>query len=138
MYFGAKVELFQRAADMRKNPTKAEKMLWKFLRKFRSTGFIFRQQHPIDIFIADFYCHTLKLIIEVDGEIHSSDEAQRYDDGRTGELEKLGLCVIRFTNDEVINNQEHVQKEIFKYIPGKSLPSEKSPLPKSLPREGGT
>ena len=123
MYFGAKAELFQRASEMRKNPTKAEKLLWEFLRKFRSDGFVFRQQHPIKIFIADFYCHKLKLIIEVDVEIHSSDEAQSYDDGRTGELERIGLRVIRFSNDEVINNQEIVQKKIFQQIPIRASPS---------------
>jgi very-short-patch-repair endonuclease len=70
MYFGAKPELFKRALEMRKKPTEAEKILWKHIRTFRSEGYIFRRQHPIDIFIADFYCPKLKLVIEVDGEIH--------------------------------------------------------------------
>ena len=70
MYFGAKPDLFRLALSMRNEPTDAEKEMWKHLKKFRSVGFIFRRQHPIDIFIADFYCHKLKLVIEIDGEIH--------------------------------------------------------------------
>jgi very-short-patch-repair endonuclease len=75
IYFGAKPYLFRLALTKRNDPTEAEKVLWKHLKKFRQTGFIFRRQHPIDIFIADFYCHKLKLIIEVDGEIHFNDQA---------------------------------------------------------------
>lgn len=53
----------------------------------RERGFVFRRQHPVDFFIADFYCHKIKLVIEVDGEIHSHEENFRYDDSRSGELE---------------------------------------------------
>jgi len=112
MYFGAKPDLFRLAMYMRHNPTDAEKILWKLLKIFRSEGFIFRRQHPIDIFIADFYCHKVKLVIEVDGEIHLSDQAQEHDDGRTGELEKFVIRVIRFTNEQVIKDQELVIKQI--------------------------
>jgi very-short-patch-repair endonuclease len=59
MYFGAKPELFRLAKEMRNNPTDAEKILWEYLREFRSAGYTFRRQHPIDIFIADFYCHKI-------------------------------------------------------------------------------
>ena len=90
MYYGAKPELFRLAKSMRNNSTKAEENLWKQLKKFRKEGFVFRRQHPIDIFITDFYCHKLKLVIEVDGEIHNEIQIQEYDDGRSGELEKYG------------------------------------------------
>jgi very-short-patch-repair endonuclease len=116
MHIRTKSELFKFAQEMRKNPTESEKVLWKHLKKFRSDGFIFRRQHPIDIFIADFYCHKLKLIIEVDGEIHFNDQAKEYDHGRTGELERFGIKVIRFTNEEVIKNQELVMNQIRKNI----------------------
>ncbi|MDQ1332945.1 MAG: hypothetical protein QG576_980 [Bacteroidota bacterium] len=76
MYFGAKPELFRLAQKMRNKPTKAEKILWEKLKQFRKDGYTFRRQHPIDIFIVDFYCHKLKLVIEVDGEIHSGQQAQ--------------------------------------------------------------
>jgi very-short-patch-repair endonuclease len=91
MYIGAKPELFRLASKMRKNPTEPENFLWKHLRKFRSGGFVFRRQHPIDIFIADFYCHKIKLVIEVDGEYYSNDENRKYDDNRSGELERVEL-----------------------------------------------
>ena len=127
MYFGAKSEIFKLANEMRNNPTNAERMLWNHLRKFRSEGFVFRRQHPIDKFIADFYCHRLKLVVEVDGDIHLRDQAQEYDDGRTGELEKFGIRVIRFTNEQVIKNQELVIEQIKIYLTelsSTSLPGE--------------
>jgi len=116
MHIRAKAELFKRAQEMRKNPTLSEEILWKRLRKLRSDGFIFRRQHPIAIFIADFYCHKLKLIIEVDGEVHFDDLAREHDDGRTAELEKFGIKVIRFTNEQILKDQEHVIKQIEDYI----------------------
>ncbi len=123
MHVGAKPELFRYAQEMRKNPTLSEKALWNILRKFRSKGFIFRRQHPVDIFIADFYCHKLKLIIEVDGEVHESEQAMAYDDGRTAELEKHGLNVIRFTNDQVLKETDSVIFQIQNYIERHTSPS---------------
>jgi very-short-patch-repair endonuclease len=123
MHFGAKPELFKYAQEMRKNPTESEKVLWNTLRRFRSEGYIFRRQHPLDIFIADFYCHKLKLIIEVDGEIHDSEQAIEYDDGRSGELEKFGIKVIRFTNDQVLGDKETVISLIHQYISETASPS---------------
>ena len=128
MHAGAKADLFKFARELRKNQTKSEKVLWKVLREFRAFGFIFRRQHPIDIFIADFYCHKLRLIIEVDGEIHSNKEAHEHDDGRSAELEKIGIRVIRFTNEQVLNNQDIVIKRINNYIAELTSPS--------LPGEG--
>jgi len=95
---------------LRKEITIAEKLLWNKLRNKQLEGLKFRRQHPIDIFIADFYCHEKKLIVEVDGEIHKYQK--EYDEGRTSELEAYGVTVIRFTNDEVINNIKQVIKRI--------------------------
>ncbi|MCW3108841.1 MAG: hypothetical protein JWQ09_3347, partial [Segetibacter sp.] len=61
--------VFERAKELRKNMTEAEKLLWEYL-KGGINGFKFRRQHPIGIYIADFYCHSFKLIIELDGKIH--------------------------------------------------------------------
>ena len=74
--------------------TVAEDRLWEQLKEKKLLGLRFRPQHPIDIFIADFYCHPLKLIIEVDGGIHKSIEQKEYDLGREGELEIWGIRVI--------------------------------------------
>ena len=123
MHFGAKAELFKFARELRKNQTESEKVLWNILRKFRYDGFIFRRQHPIDIFIADFYCHRLKLIIEVDGEIHFNELAMEKDDGRSGELEKYGIRVIRFTNEQILKNQEIVINQIKEYLTEQTSPS---------------
>ncbi len=106
MFFGAKAELFSLALQMRKNPTEAERVMWKILRKFRQSGFPFRRQHPIEFYIADFYCHNLRLVIEVDGEIQSHDE------GRTGELERFGIKVLRFTNNQILHDSDLVVEKI--------------------------
>ena len=87
---------------MRKNPTPAEKKLWVgFLRTFKPR---FLRQRPIDNYIVDFYCAQLKLVIEIDGDIHFTDEGMEYDERRTRLLEGYGLKVMRFTNTEVLEN----------------------------------
>ena len=123
MHVGAKPELFRYAQEMRKNPTESEKVLWNILRKFRSQGYIFRRQHPVDIFIADFYCHKLKLVVEVDGGYHDTEQAMEYDDGRSAELENYGLNIIRFTNDQVLKETEKVTSQIQNYIEVLTSPS---------------
>jgi very-short-patch-repair endonuclease len=123
MHVGAKPELFRYAQEMRKNPTESEKVLWNILRKFRNEGYIFRRQHPVDIFIADFFCHKLKLVIEVDGSVHESDQAMEYDDGRSGELEKYGLNIIRFTNEQVLKEPDNVTLQIKNFIATLTSPS---------------
>jgi very-short-patch-repair endonuclease len=110
MYFGAKPSIFQAAHILRKNMTVQEIMLWEKLKVKQINGFRFRRQHPIDIFIADFYCHEVKLVVEIDGEIHLA--RKDYDIGRTAEMEKYGIKVIRFDNSEVENNIDDVIKRI--------------------------
>ncbi|RIH66377.1 endonuclease domain-containing protein [Mariniphaga sediminis] len=112
MFYNAKPYIFERAKMLRKNMTVAEKILWEQLRGKKLFGLRFRPQHPIDIFIADFYCHPLRLVIEVDGGIHKSKEQKDYDIGREGELKSWEIKVIRFTNEEIENNITQVIKEI--------------------------
>ena len=76
----------------------------------------FRRQHPISIYIADFYCHKLKLIIEIDGSIHDSKEAKLNDKKRQKNLENLNLSVIRFTNEQIKNEVESVIKIVSSTI----------------------
>ncbi len=90
------------AKELRKNMTPAEKLLWNELRNRKVENCKFRRQHPIDIFIADFYCHEKKTVVEVDGEIHNNQK--EYDIGRTAEIESFGIMVIRFTNHEIETN----------------------------------
>jgi very-short-patch-repair endonuclease len=84
--------------------TPSENILWQHLRKKRLSGILFRRQHPISNFIVDFYCHEARLVIEIDGDIHNQQENKEYDENRTFELEKFGLKVIRFSNDDINNN----------------------------------
>jgi very-short-patch-repair endonuclease len=90
--------------------TNAEKKLWhQCLRRFPLQWY---RQKPLDHFIADFYCPKLRLVIEVDGEIHSTAEARAYDEGRTKILEGYGIKVLRFKNSEVFKNFEEVCRAI--------------------------
>jgi very-short-patch-repair endonuclease len=114
MYFRAKPDTLEVARILRKNMNKYEKLIWEKLKGKQVCGLRFRRQHPIDIFIADFYCHEVRLVVEIDGEIH--DQQEEYDDGRSAEMERFGIKVIRFTNDEVKNNIEKVINKIEKVV----------------------
>jgi very-short-patch-repair endonuclease len=116
MFYGASRNIFLKAVDLRRNMTFAEKLLWKELSNRRIFKVRFKRQHPVDIFIVDFYCHKSKLAIEIDGEIHLKEEVRDYDSGRTFDLEKLGIKILRFTNNEVIENIENVKKKIINEI----------------------
>ncbi len=114
MFYNAQPLLFERARELRNNMTEAERVLWEKLNKGQ-LDVRFKAQHPIHIFIADFYCHKHKLIIEIDGGIHK--QQVKYDIGRTAELEKLGLRVIRFSNKEVLTLIEKVVDVIKSSLP---------------------
>jgi very-short-patch-repair endonuclease len=113
MFYGASPVIIRAASILRKNTTLPEKILWKKLRDRKLFKVKFRRQHPIDIFIVDFYCHEIRLVIEIDGEIHETDEAKEYDSSRQACLEQLGLTVIRFSNHDVKYNLETVIKSIM-------------------------
>ena len=114
--FGAKPEIFENANALRKAQTEAEKKMWTVLRSRRCGGVKFRRQHPTKNFILDFYCHEYLLGIEVDGEVHENNEAKEYDLNRTAELENLGITILRFRNEEVLNNLNIVKEEILNLI----------------------
>jgi len=103
------------ARENRNNQTNAEKCLWQCLRG-GELGVKFKRQHIIYDFIADFVCLERNLIIEVDGAYHFTDSQMEYDVYRTKDLEKFGFRVIRFTNDEVINETEKVLTIIRKEL----------------------
>ena len=108
-------ELVEQAREMRKNPTPAEKKLWYgYLRTFK---YRVLRQRPIDNYIVDFYCAQLKLVIEVDGDSHYSEDGIQADQLRTSRLEGYGLRVVRFTNIEVLNNFEAVCETIERIPP---------------------
>jgi len=107
---GTTREIEETARHLRKQLTPAEATLWQALRSRQLSGLKFRCQHPVGRFIVDFYCPSHKLVIEVDGDIHNQQQA--YDRARTDELQVFGYCVLRFTNEEVMNNLSNVLSRI--------------------------
>ena len=101
MWKGAPSDSFSKAQFLRRNETKAEKLLWEKLRNNQLEGLKFRRQHPVNIYIADFYCHKFKLIIELDGDYHNQEEQKQKDEVRTEVLGLNDLKIIRFKNEEV-------------------------------------
>ena len=101
----------QRAKELRKESTPAEKVLWDRLRNRQLGGYKFRRQAPMGHVIADFYCAECKLIVEIDGDIH--DFQLEKDKLRTEEIESFGYRVIRFRNEEVLSNIETVLNKIL-------------------------
>jgi len=115
LFLGANAEIFENAKALRYNMTPAENALWASLNiKLAPTKF--RRQHPLGSYIADFYCHQHKLVIEVDGSIHNLPEVRQNDIEKQAFLEEQGLRVIRFTNDQVFNNLEQVLESINMHI----------------------
>ena len=105
----------ENAKAMRQESTEEEAILWSQLRATQ-LGYKFRRQHPIGLFIADFVCLDRKLVVEVDGKYHETEEAQKYDAERTKYLESEGYEVLRFTNNEVRANVEQVIDTIREHI----------------------
>ena len=98
------------ARALRKQPTRAEEMLWERLRGSRLAGAKFRRQVPFDRYVVDFYCHAAKLVVEIDGKQH--EWFAEYDAGRTEVLERLGLHIVRFTNADVCDELDAVLARI--------------------------
>jgi very-short-patch-repair endonuclease len=123
--------LVGRAREMRGQVTAAELRLWDNLRGDQLLGLRFRRQHRIGSYIAEFYCHAAKLVVEVDGDSH--DERQEYDEKRTYWMsQQRGLRVVRYTNDDVTKHLDVVLENIAEWCSNAARPS---PLPS--PRSTG-
>ena len=116
LHKGAHPWLFAYARQNRKQQTEAEEILWGKLRNGRLQGFKFRRQHPIYDFIADFYCASCSLVVEIDGAYHEVTDQAAYDRERTYMLNEINVKVIRFTNREVLEKIDFVIKEISKQL----------------------
>ena len=112
--FPANKDLKDRAKEMAKNMTKAEEFMWFNILQSNKTGFKWVKQKIIDNYIVDFYCHTLGLVLEVDGDTHA--ERQEYDEVRTKFLSNFGLEVVRFSNDDIYNNIDSVYSRLKEII----------------------
>ena len=106
------------ARELRQNSTHAEKLLWRALRE-RLPQFKWRRQMPVGPYFADFACFSGRLIIELDGGQHCSGASQAYDAARTRFLEGEGYRVIRFWNNELIDNFDGVLANIASSMPSR-------------------
>ena len=115
MFYGASRLIFQKAEELRKNMTHAEEIMWGML-KGNQFEVKFRRQHPISFYIADFYCHELKLVIEIDGSIHNLEEVKINDVIRENDLKELGLKILRFANNDVLYNRDLIMEKMHEII----------------------
>ncbi len=115
VYIPYSPELKEKARELRKNTTPAEKKLWREVLSARQLqGYKFLRQKPLDKYIVDFYCAELLLAIEVDGDTHASQIG--YDEQRAAQLAEFGITVIRYTNADVLNNIAGVYEDLTRKI----------------------
>ena len=104
------------ARSLRKNQTDAEHLIWFLLRGRRFADKKFRRQYPIGNFILDFYCHEIKLAVELDGGQHNEDMNDHYDTARTEWLKQQGIHVVRYWNHDVLQRTEIVLQSLWDEI----------------------
>ena len=119
------------ARDLRGSATDAERELWVHLRGGRLLGFKFRRQHPVPPYVADFYCDSAKLVIELDGSQH----CEAADAARTRTLEARGLRVLRFWDNDVLNNTSAVLEAIVSAVENRTLTPTPLPMGEGLKKE---
>jgi very-short-patch-repair endonuclease len=104
------------AKILRHNQTEIEGYLWQYLRDRRLGGYKFRRQHPLKKYILDLYCPEKKLAVELDGGQHDTIQQIEYDQKRTASLEKEGIKVLRYWDNEVIQNTNGVLDDILEEL----------------------
>ena len=115
MYYGASSFVFQKAEELRNRMTPAEEVIWKAIH-INEWKLKFRRQHPVANWVVDFYCHSIKLVVELDGGIHEEEDVKRNDEERESYLKRMGLTVLRFKNEEVFANKKSVLEKISETI----------------------
>ena len=123
-----------RAKQLRQTMTRAETLLWRYLKADRIDRLSFRRQAPFRNYIADFACLSVKLIVEIDGESHDFEERQKADKHRDAFFESEGFHVLRFTNVQVMSNLEGVVEVIRRAASSRAGDVPPSP---PLPHKGG-
>jgi very-short-patch-repair endonuclease len=114
---------------LRKNQTTAESFLWENLRNKQMLGYKFRRQHIIANYIVDFYCHELKLVIELDGGQHAELEHKKADENRDKFLQQHGITVLRYWNNQVLDDNSSALEDIYNYIiDNQEIPHPNPPL----------
>ena len=133
--FGYNKNLQPLASALRKNMTKAEASLWKYVLKEKQLkGYQFRRQRPVLKYIADFLCKELMLIVEVDGITHDTEETVAKDRQRESDLRKEGFKIVRFTDEEVLTNINGVADQLA--ITVEELEKSTPGVPRHPPRRG--
>jgi very-short-patch-repair endonuclease len=116
------------ARELRRRTTDTEQRVWGIVRRRQIDGLLFRRQHPIGPYIVDFVCVETRIVIEIDGEIHT--DQQEYDAERDDYLQQVGYAVLRFTVDRVLNDLNGVLADI-------KAACASSPLPRTGEGAGG-
>ena len=109
-------QLIDAARELRQNSTPAEEIFWEAVRDRKFLNLKFRRQQAIKFYVVDFYCDKHKLIVELDGTVHDSEEAQFLDQDRSFNLSKWGYKIIRFRNNDILKNLAECLDEIATFI----------------------
>ncbi len=112
----------ERAKRLRQGSTPDEEVLWSHLRDRRFLGLKFRRQAPVGPYVADFLCHELRLILELDGAVHLEAAQIARDRNRDANLQALGYRVLRFTNHQIQNDLESLLEAIRSLYQNRTLP----------------
>ena len=110
---GLRIPETRRSRDLRRDQTDAERKLWSKLRNRRLAGVKFVRQEPVGPYFVDFLCRERRLVVEIDGATHSTDDEIASDARRTALLEQQGFRVVRFTNAEVYDNLDSVLETLL-------------------------
>lgn len=109
-------DLKELARDLRNNSTKSEIRLWKYLKGKQMRGYDFHRQKPLGDYIVDFFCHELRLALELDGYSHLIDEIKEKDAIKEKSVQELGIHVLRFSDQHVLKDIDNVMRAIEGYI----------------------
>jgi very-short-patch-repair endonuclease len=123
-----------RAKHLRRAMTRAEILLWRYLKAHHLDGISFRRQAPMGRYVVDFVCHTARVVVELDGETHDFDARQQHDSVRDAWLASRGYVILRFTNEQVLSALEGVLTVIRETA---AAQVRGTPSSLSLPRKGG-
>jgi very-short-patch-repair endonuclease len=123
---GLRIAETRRARDLREGQTRAEALVWRALRGRALAGFKFVRQEVIGPYFADFACRAERLVVEIDGATHATDEELQRDTHRTEGLRSHGYEVLRFTNDDVYRNVDGVLATILARLERRDAASEPS------------
>ena len=126
-------DILEFARNLRTNQTDAEQLLWQLLRGRRFLGLKFRRQHPVKPYVLDFFCHEMKLAVEVDGGQHNEAEHRCKDAQRTAYLADQGITVVRYWADTVLKDTSAVLQDLYEKVQqlksASRTPSPLTPLP---------